>query len=89
MLVEAGYIAVYKFNGDYEEFSNGGSFASNGSGQYGGQVYYSLAQLQVSDPEAYGVLKGWLDTGVCTDGWVIVIDGQRVCWSSRRASHAP
>jgi hypothetical protein len=45
----------------------------------GGTVYYTLEQLRSGDPEAYAVVKAWLDTGACTDRWVIVIDGERVC----------
>lgn len=79
LLVEYGYIAVYKFNGDYEEFSNNVHFASNAGGEYGGPVYRSLEELRIADPEAYGVVKAWLDTATCTAGWVIIVDGERVC----------
>lgn len=79
LLVEYGAIVVYRFSGDYEELGSDANFASNDGGQYGGMVYYSLEQLRSGDPEAYGVVKAWLDTGACTDGWVIVIDGERVC----------
>ena len=81
MLVEYGAIATYRFNGDYEEFSGGPSFAANEGSQsgYGGEMYYSLAELQMRDPEAYAVVNAYAETGTCTDGWVIVIDGVRVC----------
>jgi hypothetical protein len=42
-------------------------------------MYYSLAALQMWDPKAYAVVKAYAETGTCTDGWVIVIDGVRVC----------
>ncbi|HEX8245035.1 MAG TPA: hypothetical protein VF541_16110 [Longimicrobium sp.] len=80
LLMEYGSIWTYKFNGDYEELGSDANFASNHeSGQYGGQVYYSLVELQMWDPEAYAVVKTYAETGTCTDGWVIVIDGVRVC----------
>jgi hypothetical protein len=79
LLVEYGAIVVYKFSGDYEELGTDANFASNDGGQYGGTVYYSLGALQSGDPEAYAIVKNYLDTGACTDGWVIVIDGVRVC----------
>ena len=70
---------MYKFNGDYEELGSDANFASNEGGEYGGQVYHSLNELQSGDPDAYAVVKAWLDTAVCSGGWVIVIDGVRVC----------
>jgi len=79
MLVEYGVMVVYRFNGDYEEFGDNGSFASNGSGQYGGDMYYDLDDLRSSDPGAYDAVKTWLETGKCTVGWVIFVDGVRVC----------
>ena len=42
-------------------------------------MYYSLEALQMWDPEAYAVVKAYAETNTCTDGWVIVIDGVRVC----------
>jgi hypothetical protein len=79
LLIEAGGIATYKFSGDYEEIGSDANFAANDGGQYGGTVYHSLDALQSGDPQAFAVVKAWLDTGACTDGWVIIIDGERVC----------
>lgn len=79
MLVEYGVIVVYRFNGDYEEFGDHGSFASSGGGQYGGDMYYDLDDLRGGDPDAYDAVKTWLETGKCTVGWVIFVDGVRVC----------
>jgi uncharacterized protein YdbL (DUF1318 family) len=78
-LVEYGGAVVYRFDGEYEELGSNANFASNQDGQYGGTVYNSLGALQKGDPEAYAVVKAYLDSGTCTDGWVIVIDGVRVC----------
>jgi hypothetical protein len=65
--------------GTTEQLGSDANFASHEGGQYGGEVYYSLEALRGGDPEAYAVVKTYLDTGACTDGWVIVIDGERVC----------
>jgi len=79
MLIEYGAIVVYRFNGDYEELGSDANFASNQGGEYGGTVYSSLDALRTGDPEAYAVVKSYLDSGTCSGGWVIVIDGVRVC----------
>lgn len=76
--IEAGSMGWYAFHGDYEEIGDEASFASNG-GEYGGVVYYSLSDLQAGDPEAYKVIMTYINDGTCTDGWVVVIDGDRVC----------
>ncbi|HEX6750861.1 MAG TPA: hypothetical protein VF092_26475 [Longimicrobium sp.] len=79
-LIEAGFIVVYRFNGDYEELGSDATFASHeGGSEYGGEVYHSLDALRSGDPAAYAVVRSYLDTGNCTEGWVIVIDGVRVC----------
>jgi hypothetical protein len=75
---EEGAMSWYGFHGDYEKIGDNASFASNG-GQYGGVVYYSLSELQSGDPEAYKVIMAYINDGTCTDGWVIVIDGERKC----------
>ena len=79
MLVEYGAIVTYRFNGDFEEFGDNGNFASNGGGQYGGDMYYDLDDLRSGDPDAYNAVKTWMETGKCTVGWVIFVDGVRVC----------
>ena len=79
LLVEYGSIVTYKFSGDYEEFGSGTTFASQNGGQYGGTVYTSLDEVRGGDPAAYEALQAWLEDGTCSDGWVIIVDGKRVC----------
>ncbi|HEX8903691.1 MAG TPA: hypothetical protein VF771_02475 [Longimicrobiaceae bacterium] len=76
-LIEYGSIWTYKFNGDYEELGFDASFASTTGGD--ATVFYSLAELRDADYDAYLAVKRWLELGECTEGWVIVIDGERVC----------
>jgi hypothetical protein len=42
-------------------------------------MYYDLDDLRDGDPDAYDAVKTWMETGKCTVGWVIFVDGVRVC----------
>lgn len=68
-LVEGGFFAATKFIGQWrvlpKDVPGGGISGDAGAGK--------------GDSEAIRVLQNFLDTGNCTEGWVIVIDGERVC----------
>jgi hypothetical protein len=71
--ITEGYIGWYKFNGDGDDSSStgsgGGTWVSYGGA--GGGEYI--------DSEAAQVVQTYLEDGTCTDGWVIIVDGERVC----------
>lgn len=66
----------YKFTGDGDDGSDaggsggsGGTWVSYGGGGGGGYI----------DPEAADVFERYIEEGTCTTGWVIIVDGVRVC----------
>lgn len=72
--VMRGYIGRYRFSGTAETVA---SSSDSGDGvwvSYGGQGGGSYI-----DADAAKVLLKFIDTGQCTAGWVIVVDGVRVC----------
>lgn len=72
--IEIGVLAVYRFNGEYDDFT-GPTFASYGT-SYQDDWETTLWQ---NDPEAYAVIMRYFETQQCTPGWVIVVDGEREC----------
>lgn len=70
-LIEGGFFAAVKFIGQWRELPKdvpGGGTGGSGSEGGGG-----------GDSDAIEVFLNFLDTGLCTPGWVIVIDGVRHC----------
>ena len=72
--VTEGFMAWYKFTGDGDDTTassgdGGGTWVSYGGGGGGGYI----------DSDAAQVLKTYLETEACTNGWVIIVDGVRVC----------
>ena len=71
LLVEWGNFISVKFIGQWRVLPNdvpGGGTGGGGLGGSGG-----------GDSDAIAVFLNFLDTGTCTPGWVIVIDGVRYC----------
>ena len=47
---------------------------------FGGTLTWTPGgHVSTGDSDVDAVINKWLDTGQCTDGWVIVVDGVRVC----------
>jgi hypothetical protein len=75
--ITEGFMTWYKFTGDGDDGSTagggsgggGGTWVSYGGGGGGGYI----------DSEAAHVLAVYLDDGTCTTGWVVIVDGIRVC----------
>jgi hypothetical protein len=75
--ITEGYVGWYKFTGDGDDGSttgsggggSGGTWVSYGGPGGGGYI----------DSEAARVLTLYLEEGTCTSGWVIIVDGVRVC----------
>ena len=71
--VTEGYMGWYRFAGDFDDGSSPRSGGGSGTwvsyGDGGGYL----------DRDAARALLAFLDDGTCTDGWVIVVDGVRVC----------
>lgn len=77
-LIEYGLLAVYKFAGQWEELPEdvpGGGVGGSGSGSSNG----SESEGGTDDDEAARVMMYWLETGLCTDGWAIIVDDVQVC----------
>lgn len=62
--------------------------AFNGSGGGEGGEYYTVSDgtlttttngVNTGDAEVDGVVNRWLDANQCTEGWVLIVDGVRVC----------
>ena len=38
-----------------------------------------MGGIHTGDAEVDQVINDWLEHGECTEGWVIIVDGVRVC----------
>lgn len=72
-----GYMLWGRFEGDAEEHGSGGGAGGAESGfvSMGGAGW----EVDTGDPEVDNVVETYLNTGECTAGWVILVDGERVC----------
>lgn len=66
----AGYILFNSFQGDYRETATRTSYGGGGWGGDGGTNFTD---------EELNVIKAFLEQGVCSEGWVIIVDDVRVC----------
>jgi hypothetical protein len=74
--ITEGYMGWYKFTGDADD----GSTGAGGSGTGGTWVSYGGGGGgDYIDSEAAHVFKVYVEEGTCTSGWVIIVDGIRVC----------
>lgn len=71
IVFQVGFLAVYRYSGDFREL-DGPTNASYGGGG-GSDPFEELTE------EERGVVEDYLRDGTCTAGWVIVVDGERVC----------